>query len=76
MYGVVLALARSIGEFGAVKIVSGNVEGQTMTASQQVESAYQNFEQGTAYALAALLALIAMACLVVVAILRPKENQS
>ena len=76
VYGVVLALARSIGEFGAVKIVSGNLEGQTMTASQQVESAYQNFEQGTAYALAALLALIAMACLVVVAVLRPKESQS
>jgi sulfate transport system permease protein len=76
VYGVVLALARSIGEFGAVKLVSGNVEGQTMTASQQVESAYQNFDQGTAYALAALLALAAMASLVIVALLRPKENAS
>ena len=47
VYGVVLSLARSIGEFGAVKIVSGNIAGQTMTASQQVEDAYQNFEQGT-----------------------------
>ena len=74
VYGVVLALARSIGEFGAVKIVSGNIEGQTMTAAQQVEDSYQNFQQGTAYALAALLALIAMICLVIVAILRPKEN--
>jgi sulfate transport system permease protein len=74
VYGVVLALARSIGEFGAVKIVSGNIAGQTMTAAQQVEDSYQNFEPGTAYALAALLALIAMICLVVVAILRPKEN--
>ena len=76
VYGVVLALARSIGEFGAVKIVSGNIEGQTMTASQQVESAYQNFEPGTAYALAALLAFAAMACLVVVAILRPKDTET
>jgi sulfate transport system permease protein len=75
VYGVVLALARSIGEFGAVKIVSGNIEGQTMTAAQQVEDSYQNFEPGTAYALAALLALIAMICLVIVAILRPKEPQ-
>ena len=74
VYGVVLALARSIGEFGAVKIVSGNIAGQTMTAAQQVEDSYQNFQPGTAYALAALLALIAMICLVVVAILRPKEN--
>jgi sulfate transport system permease protein len=75
VYGVVLALARSIGEFGAVKIVSGNIAGQTMTAAQQVEDSYQNFEPGTAYALAALLALVAMVCLVVVAILRPKEPQ-
>jgi sulfate transport system permease protein len=76
VYGVVLSLARSIGEFGAVKIVSGNIAGQTMTAAQQVEDAYQNFEQGTAYALAALLALIAMACLVVVSLLRPKDDES
>src|SRR3954452_1673704 len=74
LYGVVLSLARSIGEFGAVKIVSGNIAGQTMTASQQVEDAYQNFEQGTAYAVAALLALIAMVCLVVVSLLRPKDE--
>ena len=74
VYGVVLALARSLGEFGAVKIVSGNVAGQSMTATQQVEDAYQNFQQETAYALAALLAFTAMACLVVVTFLRPKEE--
>ena len=50
VYGVVLALARSIGEFGAVKIVSGNVAGQTQTAPLAVEDAYQNFQPGTAYA--------------------------
>jgi sulfate/thiosulfate transport system permease protein len=76
VYGVVLSLARSIGEFGAVKIVSGNIAGQTMTASQQVEDAYQNFDPGTAYALAALLALLAMIALVIVAFLRPKETDS
>ena len=74
VYGVVLAFARSVGEFGAVKIVSGNVAGQSMTATQAVEDTYQNFEQNTAYALAALLALVAMACLVVVSLLRPKES--
>jgi sulfate/thiosulfate transport system permease protein len=74
VYGVVLSLARSIGEFGAVKIVSGNIAGQTMTASQQVEDAYQNFQQGTSYAVAALLALIAMVCLVIVSLLRPKDE--
>ena len=76
VYGVVLTLARSIGEFGAVKIVSGNIAGQTMTASQQVEDAYQNFDPGTAYALAALLAFAAMTSLVIVAFLRPKETDS
>ena len=75
VYGVVLSLARSLGEFGAVKIVSGNIAGQSQTATLAVEETYQNFQQGTAYALAALLAFIAMACLVIVAILRPKEDE-
>jgi len=74
VYGVVLSLARSLGEFGAVKIVSGNIAGQSQTATLAVEETYQNFQQGTAYALAALLAFIAMACLVIVAILRPKDD--
>lgn len=74
VYGVVLSLARSLGEFGAVKIVSGNIAGQSQTATLAVEETYQNFQQDTSFALAALLALAAMACLVVVAILRPKES--
>lgn len=74
VYGVVLALARSLGEYGAVKIVSGNVIGQTQTATLAVESTYQNFQQQDAYAIAALLAAAAMLCLLVVAILRPKES--
>ncbi|EFQ81906.1 putative sulfate ABC transporter, permease protein CysW [Aeromicrobium marinum DSM 15272] len=74
VYGVVLSLARALGEFGAVKIVSGNLIGQTQTATLVVEQKYQDFEQGTAYATSFLLALIAVAALVVVAILRPQEN--
>jgi sulfate transport system permease protein len=74
VYGVVLSLARSLGEFGAVKIVSGNIAGQSQTATLSVEETYQNFQQGTSYALAALLAFAAMACLVIVSILRPKEE--
>jgi sulfate transport system permease protein len=76
VYGVVLSLARSIGEFGAVKIVSGNIIGQSQTATTSVEETYQNFQQGTAYGIAALLAFAAMACLVIVSILRPKEHSS
>ncbi|HEX2892968.1 MAG TPA: sulfate ABC transporter permease subunit [Marmoricola sp.] len=74
VYGVVLSLARSLGEFGAVKIVSGNVVDQTQTATLLVEQKYQNFEQASAYSVAAVLALAAMACLVIVSILRPEED--
>ncbi len=76
VYGVVLATARSIGEFGAMKIVSGNIVGQSQTATLVVEQEYQNFNQHGAYVIAALLALVAMLCLVVVSVLRPKEDES
>jgi sulfate transport system permease protein len=73
VYGVVLSLARSLGEFGAVKIVSGNIVNQSQTATLVVEQKYQNFEQTSAYVVAAMLAFAAMACLVIVSLLRPKE---
>jgi sulfate transport system permease protein len=76
VYGVVLSLARSLGEFGAVKVVSGNVEGQTQTATLVVEQKYQNFEQATAYSTAFLLAAAAILCLIVVTILRPSQEKS
>jgi sulfate transport system permease protein len=72
-YGVVLSLARSLGEFGAVKVVSGNVLGETRTATLVVEEKYLNFDKGGAYATAFLLALVAVACIIVVSTLRPKE---
>lgn len=76
VYGVVLSLARSLGEYGAVKVVSGNIVGQTQTATLIVEERYQNFDQPTAYAVAFLLAAAAVVCIVVVAILRPKHSVS
>jgi sulfate transport system permease protein len=75
VYGVVLSLARSIGEYGAVKIVSGNIVGSTQTATLVVEERYQNFDQPTAFATAFLLAAVAVASIVVVAILRPKHEE-
>jgi sulfate transport system permease protein len=75
VYGVVLSLARSLGEFGAVKVVAGNVSGETTTATVLVQQKYQNFEQGTAYAISFLLAIAAVVCLVVVALLRPKDHR-
>ena len=73
VYGVVLSLARSVGEFGAVKIVSGNITGRTQTATLVVEQQYNNFAQDTAYAVSFLLILVSVACLVVVAFLRPAQ---
>ncbi len=74
VYGVVLCLARSLGEFGAVKVVSGNVLGATRTATQVVEEKYLNFDKGGAYATAFLLAMVSVACITVVSIIRPKEG--
>jgi sulfate transport system permease protein len=75
VYGVVLATARSVGEFGAVKVVSSNLRGKTQTATLMVENKYQNFQQDQAYAIAFLLVLVSIACLVVVALLRPKTEE-
>lgn len=75
VYGVVLSLARSVGEFGAVKVVSGNLTGKTQTATLAVEAKYQGFDQPAAYAIAFLLVLVSIACLVVVAFLRPKSEK-
>jgi len=74
VYGVVLSLARSLGEFGAVKIVSGNVTNQTQTATLLVESQYQGFQQSSAYAISFVLAFVSVICIVGVSILRPKES--
>src|SRR4051812_23088406 len=74
VYGVVLSLARSVGEFGAVKVVSDNVGGRSQTATLMVEEKYQNFAQGSAYAISFLLVMVSIACLIVVAVLRPKDE--
>jgi sulfate transport system permease protein len=74
VYGVVLSLARSLGEFGAVKIVSGNISNQTQTATLIVEEKYQSFEQSGAYAVSFVLAFVSVLCIVAVSILRPKQG--
>jgi len=71
VYGVVLSLARSLGEFGAVKVVSGNVLGSTRTATLVVEEKYLNFDKPGAYAVSFLLVLVAVSAIVVVALIRP-----
>ncbi len=73
VYGVVLSLARALGEFGAVKVVAGSVAGETQVATVLVQQKYQGFQQETAYSVSFMLVLAAVLCLVVVALLRPKE---
>lgn len=75
VYGVVLSLARSLGEFGAVKVVSGNISGVTRTATLVVEEEYLGFREANSYATAFLLAMVSVACIVIVSIIRPKENK-
>jgi sulfate transport system permease protein len=75
-YGVVLSTARAIGEFGAVSVVSGKIAGQTDTLTLLVENRFQNFDIAGAYAASALLALIALATLLALTRLRPREDQT
>ncbi|HEX3815211.1 MAG TPA: sulfate ABC transporter permease subunit [Mycobacteriales bacterium] len=70
-YGVVLALARSLGEYGAVAVVSGRVVGQTQTITLFVEERFDNFDQPAAYSAAFALALVAVLSLLVARRLRP-----
>ena len=73
-YGVVLTLARALGEFGAVAVVSGNVIDKTQTATLYVSAQYQNFNQQGAYAVAFALALVAIVALVIANLVRPREH--
>jgi sulfate/thiosulfate transport system permease protein len=73
-YGVVLTLARALGEYGAVAVVSGNVIDHTQTAPLYVGAQYQNFNTQGAYAVAFALAAIAVVALVALNLLRPRER--
>ena len=63
VYGVVLTTARALGEFGAVSIVSGRLEGQTQTLPLYVQDRFENFDTTGAFAAAVVLALLAFATL-------------
>jgi sulfate transport system permease protein len=63
VYGIVLSVARAIGEFGAVSVVSGKIAGETETLTLLVEKRFQNFDLAGAYAASTLLAFIALATL-------------
>ena len=77
MYGLVLSLARSIGEFGAVRVVSGGISGagQTQTVTLLIEDKYQQLEGGT-YQLALLLVVVTVAAIVLASLRRtPRKDR-
>lgn len=65
LYGVILCNARAMGEFGAVSVVSGHLRGQTTTLPLQVEILYNEYQFSAAFAVASLLALLALLTLVI-----------
>ncbi|MBC7940401.1 MAG: sulfate ABC transporter permease subunit CysW [Chitinophagaceae bacterium] len=64
LYGVILCNARAMGEFGAVSVVSGHIRGQTNTMPLHIEIVYNEYQFAAAFAVASLLALLALATLV------------
>jgi sulfate transport system permease protein len=73
-YGIVLCLARALGEYGAVAVVSGRLIGRTQTLTLFVEERFQNFNETAAFAASTALALIAIVTLLITRLLRPKDN--
>ncbi len=69
-YGVVLSIARCLGEFGAVRVVSGSVVGQTQTVTLLVDERAEQFEPG-AYQLSIVLIAVAALCIVSISLIRP-----
>jgi len=69
LYSVLLCNARALGEFGAVSVVSGHIRGQTNTMPLHVELLYNNYDYVGAFAVAALLAMLALVTLVLKSIL-------
>jgi sulfate transport system permease protein len=74
IYGVILTTARCLGEYGAVAVVSGRIQGQTETATLRVEEQYEQYNLAGAYAISIVLALMAILVLVAMTAIRPKEE--
>jgi len=74
LYGVILCNARAMGEFGAAYVVSGHIAGQTDTMPLRVEKLFQEYNLPGAFALASLLACLAIVTLVLKAILERQPS--
>jgi sulfate transport system permease protein len=76
IYGVILCNARAMGEFGAVSVVSGHIRGLTNTMPLQIEILYNEYQFAPAFAVASLLALLALATLIVKSAVEWKTERS
>ncbi|UOM32654.1 sulfate ABC transporter permease subunit CysW [Acuticoccus sp. I52.16.1] len=76
LYGVLLCNARAMGEFGAVSVVSGHIRGLTNTMPLHVEILYNEYNFVAAFAVASLLALLALVTLVLKTVLEPRATHS
>jgi sulfate transport system permease protein len=74
-YGIVLCNARAMGEFGAVSVVSGHIAGLTDTLPLRVEKLYNEFDPAAPFAVATLLAFLALATMVLKMILERKTEE-
>lgn len=75
LYGVILCNARAMGEFGAVSVVSGHIRGLTNTMPLHIEILYNDYQFVAAFAVASLLALLALMTLVVKSVVEWKTGQ-
>lgn len=76
-YGVVLSLARSLGEFGAVRVVSSSIAGESQTVTLFINDQYQEFgpaPEQAAFSAAFLLMITAVVFIAIIAALRPKDK--
>jgi len=76
IYGVILCNARAMGEFGAVSVVSGHIRGQTNTMPLHVEILYNEYQSAAAFAVASLLALLALVTLVIKSVVEWRHEQA
>jgi sulfate transport system permease protein len=76
LYGVILCNARAMGEFGAVSVVSGHIAGLTDTLPLRVETLYQQYDSTAAFAVASLLALLALVTLAVKSLLEWRARRA
>lgn len=75
IYGVILCNARAMGEYGAVSVVSGHIIGRTNTMPLQVEQMYQSANTAGAFAVASLLALLALVTLAIKTFMEWKQHR-